>query len=151
MQAEWDIIMNKREPLHLNMTTHVDRLNLARCTHLQKQTLKWVLAVVLMAHYDEMPTPKIIARKLGELREIVASERKPSYHTQIIAFPISPHDLPNVLYEHASATSPPVTVEFEGITSFAETSIPLRKNSKLLTAPPQARRLHRLLKIFHSS
>ena len=120
--------MNKKKSLHLKLTTLVDRLNLVGCTHPQEQTLKWVLAVVLMAHYDEMPTPKIIARKLDALKEIVASERKPSYHTQIIEFPISPHDLPKELYEHAYATSPPVTVEFEGIMSFAETSIPLRKN-----------------------
>ena len=132
VQAEWDIILNRKKSLRLKMTTLVDRLNLVGCTHPCEQTLKWVLAVALMAHYFEMPSPKIIALWLDELKEIVASERKPSYHTQIIEFPISPHDLPTDLYERAYATSPPVTMEFEGIMSFAETSIPLRKNSKLL-------------------
>ena len=89
-----------------------------------------------MTHYFEMPSPKIIALWLDELKEIVASGRRPSYHTQIIEFPISPHDLPTDLYERAYATSPPVTMEFEGIMSFAETSMPLRKNSKGLTVDP---------------
>ena len=114
------------------MTTLVDRLNLLGCTHPCEQTLKWVLAVALMAHYDELPTPKIIARKLDELKDVVVVERKPSNHTHITEFPVSPHDLHPDVYEHAYPNSPPVTVEFEGIMSFAETSIPLRKNSKLL-------------------
>ena len=113
------------------MTTLVDRLNLVGCTHPGEETLKWVLAVALMAHYFEMPSPKIIALWLDELKEIVASGRRPSYHTQIIEFPISPHDLPTDLYERAYATSPPVTMEFEGIMSFAETSMPLRKHSRM--------------------
>ena len=76
------------------MTTLVDRLNLVGCTHPCEQTLKWVLAVALMAHYDELPTPKIIAQKLDELKEVVVVERKPSNHTHITEFPVSPHDLP---------------------------------------------------------
>ena len=114
------------------MTTLVDRLNLVGCTHPCEQTLKWVLAVALMAHYDELPTPKIIAQKLDELKDVVVVERKPSNHTHITEFPVSPHDLHPDVYEHAYPNSPPVTVDFEGIMSFAETSIPLRKNSKLL-------------------
>ena len=61
VQAEWDIILNRKKSLHLKMTTLVDRLNLVGCTHPCEQTLKWVLAVALMAHYFEMPSPKIIA------------------------------------------------------------------------------------------
>ena len=57
------------------MTTLVDRLNLVGCTHSGEQTWKWVLAVALMAHYDEMPAPKMIYKKLGELKEIVESEK----------------------------------------------------------------------------
>ena len=53
--------------------------------------------------------------------------------THIDEFPVSPHDLHPDAYEQAyPKLQPPVTVEFEGIMSFAETSIPLRKNSKLL-------------------
>ena len=68
VQAEWDIILNRKKSLHLKMTTLVDRLNLVGCTLPCEQTLKWVLAVALMAHYDELPTPKIIAKKLDELK-----------------------------------------------------------------------------------
>ena len=81
VQAEWDIILNRKKSLHLKMTTLVDRLNLVGCTHPCEQTLKWVLAVALMAHYDELPTPKIIAQKLDELKDVVVVERKPSNHT----------------------------------------------------------------------
>ena len=124
--------LEQEEITALKMTSLVDRLNLVGCTHPCEQTLKWVLAVALMAHYDELPTPKVIAQKLDELKDVVVVERKPSNHTHITEFPVSPHDLHPDVYEHAYPNSPPVTVEFEGIMSFAETSIPLRKNSKLL-------------------
>ena len=114
VQAEWDIILNRKNSLHFKMPTLVDRLNLVGCTHPCEQTLRWVLAVALMAHYDELPTPKIIAQKLDELKDVVVVERKPSNHAHITEFPVSPHDLHPDVYEHAYPNSPPVTVEFEG-------------------------------------
>ena len=91
VQAEWDIILNRKKSLHLTMTTLVDRLNLVGCTHPCEQTLKWVLAVALMAHYDELPTPKIIAQKLDELKDVVVVERKPSNHTHTSLSSLSHH------------------------------------------------------------
>ena len=132
IQAEWDTILDKKKSFSLKMTVLVERLNLIGCTHPDEQTLKWLLALLLAACYDELPSHTVIRQKLIDLKALVESERKPWYLEYIAEFPKTPDGLSTAIKNHAYGDAPAVPKQFEGINAIGEQHIPLRANSKLL-------------------
>ncbi len=131
-QPDWDILFNKKKSFAIKMSVVVERLNLVGCTHPDEQTLKWILAMLLLTHYEELPSAKVIYDKLLDLKDVVESERKQFPHEHLQVFPASPDQLPKAIYDYAYGASPPVAKEFDGISAIGDNCIPLRKNSKLL-------------------
>ena len=131
-QEDWDFFRS-HHGFHAKMTKLVDRGQSVGCIYPDEQSLKWMLAMLLLTHYtDKLLGPKAIYDKLQELKLIVACERKPYPHEQLATFPSKPQDLPKAVFDHAYKDGPPISVVVPGIKSFAETAIPLRSNSKLL-------------------
>ena len=76
------------------MATVVERANSIGCTHPSEQSLKWMMALLLVVHYDELPSYRTIYDKLQELKQTVIAERKPWAFEFIVEFPDDPHELP---------------------------------------------------------
>ena len=107
--------------------------------HPDEQTYKWMLATLLISHYDDLPEPRVLFNKLNELKQACAAEgRVKAYQLdQLTTYPESPMELPKAVFDHAyPAGGPqPVEVQIHGLSSVAE-KIPLRKNSGLHRLPP---------------
>ena len=131
-QSDWDFIRDPRKQLSAKMTRLVERAHVLGVTEASEQTLKWMLATLLVAHYAELPSAKIIYDKLQELKEVNDCEKK-RYPLEFMKdFPDSPDNLPKHVYDYAYTPSdPPITVELHGINTVAA-KIPLRSNSLLL-------------------
>ena len=134
-QEEWDFFKSK-QGFHAKMTKLVDRGQLVGCLHPDEQSLKWMLAMLLLTHYADKPGPQAIYEKLQELKQIIACERKLYSHEQLTTFPKKPQDLPQAVFDYAYQDGQPISVMVAGIRAFAETAIPLRKCNKLLKGSP---------------
>ena len=99
------------------------------CNGADEQAKTWALALLLMLHYPELPSPQHVFDKLQDLKQAWISEFKPWHGEILVTFPEYPRDLPQATYNHAYPDEPPVSVVMTGISTVAD-SIPLRKNSR---------------------
>jgi hypothetical protein len=134
-QGDWDHIKDPTKSWNSKMTRIVERGNSVGCTMPDEQSIKWMLAMLLLACYTEQPKPKVIHKKLIDLKECIASERKPWSLEQVVDFPNDPSDLPDAVYNAAYADEPPISIDISGINMIA-CAIPLRKNNKRLAGEP---------------
>ena len=138
-QGDWDFIRDKRKSWDAKMTKVVERANLLGVTHPSEQSLKWLLALLLVVCYDELPSYATIFKKLGDLKHCVEAERKGYPLEQLVTYPATPQELSDEIFKYAYSDEQPIFVHLSGINVVAEHNIPLRKNSKLLTgskSPP---------------
>ena len=135
-QKDWEFFKDPKMSFHAKMTKLVERANLLGLTHAGQQAEKWMLAMLLMTHYSELPGPKDIYEKLQELKQVIASERRsfPIELVQLTMFPSTPKELPEDIYTYAYSDGEPILVELPGIFSIAEYKIPLKRSNKLLKA-----------------
>ena len=138
-QGDFDCFKDKKMPFHAKLTKLVERANLIGCTNPDQQALKWMLSMVLMCHYGDVPAPKEIYEKLQELKHVIVCERRPYPLQQLTEFPDTPADLPGDVFEYAYSDDKPIAMEMAGINSVAEKMIPLRSNHKLLRQSPPAK------------
>ena len=132
-ESDWVVIRNPKASLHIKMTRLVERLNLIGCTAPSIQTLRWMLAMILITHYPEPLKPLEAYDKLQDLKAVVACEKKPFPFQHITTFPEHITDLPAEVIDYAYADGPPVVVELPGIKTIADKKkMPLRSNSGLL-------------------
>ena len=129
--SDWDFIKDTKQHFSAKLTRMVERANLLGLVSFDEHTYKWMLAVVLVAHYDQLPASADVFSKLQELKRVRAMERKSYPHEFITKYPASPNDLRDAMYSYAYATEKPVVVEIPGINAVAM-KIPLRSNSVLL-------------------
>lgn len=110
----------------------IDRGLAVGCMDPDEQTLKWLLATLLLVHYDELPSTQIIYGKLQDLKHAYAAEKKVFDHEQLVDFPTDPTELPDHIFADAYAVErPDHAMTLQGVNTVAEL-IPLRRNSKLL-------------------
>ena len=138
-QGDWDCFKDTKMPFHAKLTKLVERANLIGCTNPDQQALKWMLSMVLMCHYGDVPAPKEIYEKLQELKHVIVCERKPYPLQQLTEFPDTPAELPEDVFDYAYSDEKPIAMEMSGINSVAEKMIPLRSNHKLLRQSPPAK------------
>ncbi len=83
-QQDWDFIRDPKKPWHAKMTRVVWRACLLGITTFNEQTWKWVLAMLLLTCYDELPTHQQIFDKLQELKMCFKAEKRiyPLEHLQ---------------------------------------------------------------------
>ena len=127
-------IKDPKHSFHAKMTKIVERANLLGCTHPSQQTLKWMMAMLLMCHYKDIPTSSEVYEKLQDLKQVILCERKPYPLAGLRAYPATPEELPAEVFAYAYADGKPVPVVMPGIASIAEGKIPLRSGSRLLKA-----------------
>ena len=133
-QADWDLYRDKTKFMATKMIRMVERMQSVGLNTPHEQTLKWMLAVLLISHYDDMPKPRAIYEKLLDLKQTAAAaEKRPYALKRFNTYPAKPCELPDDVF--ALAYPPdgpqPISVELHGIYAVAD-KIPLRKSSKLL-------------------
>lgn len=134
-QQDWDLFNNKKKPMHMKMTAVADRLANCGVMRPSEETLKWILAILLVTHYDALPSYQEIYGHLQDLKSAVSTARKPWPHQVHMQYPKKPQDLGEAIFaEVYNAENPPIAVDLEGLSNIAENHIPLRENSKLLIA-----------------
>ena len=138
-QGDWDCFKDPKMSFHSKLTRLVERANLLGCTNPDQQAVKWMLAMVLMCHYGDVPAPKEIYEKLQELKHVIVCERKHYPLQQLTKFPDTPAELPAEVIDYAYSDDKPIAMEMSGINSVAEKMIPMRSNHKLLKQSPQAK------------
>lgn len=132
-QSDWDWLKDPKQSWHSKNTKVAERANAMGVTNPDEQALKWLLAILLLAHYESLPSYKEIYQKLQELKACFATERKAFPFERMIVYPDTPHELSEDIYSHAyTGDDVPVSCYVPGLTNIAENHIPLRKNSKLL-------------------
>ena len=130
-QSELDFFMDTNKGINQKMTLMVEiamRIGLTKPT---EDSYKWSMAMLLVCHYKEVPSPRTIYDKLQDFKNTWDCEKKAWYFDHIENYPEQPVHLPKQIYEHAYADAEPVMMHFAGINTVAS-SIPLRRNSKLL-------------------
>ena len=132
-QGDWDLFWDKHKPFHSKLTKLVERGNMCGCDLPNEQSLKWMLTMLMMAHYGDMPVANEIYDKLQELKQVVATERKTVPFQRLLVFPEKPSDLPEEVYKFAYTDGPPITVVIPGIRAAASPKFfPLRSSNKLV-------------------
>jgi hypothetical protein len=131
-RSDWALINDPRKTFDHKTRRAVFRSNRLGCSHPDEQTMKWLLATLLIVHYDELPSNSDIFKKLAELKHTFACERT-AYALEITyIYPDDPDLLDEAVYQHAyDEDDPPITVELHGVSTVAD-RVALRKNSALL-------------------
>jgi hypothetical protein len=132
LQSDWDFIRNPKHSWNSKMTRMVERGMSLGVNHPDEQSLKWLLALLLVVCYDELPAYKEIFAKLHDLKQAFVAERKAYPLAHVAVYPETPIELSADMFKYAYGDEHPVTVKLIGINNVAENHIPLRKNSKLL-------------------
>ena len=73
--SDWDFIKDTKQHFSAKLTRMVERANLLGLVSFDEHTYKWMLAVVLVAHYDQLPASADVFSKLQELKRVRAMER----------------------------------------------------------------------------
>ena len=134
-ESDWEVFRNPTTSFHIKMTRLVERLNLIGCNNPAEETLKWMLAMLLMAHYSEPLDPLKVYDKLQDLKAVVACEKKSFPFPHIITFPENITDLPQEVIDYAYADGLPIVVELPGVKTLADKKhMPLRSSSSVLKA-----------------
>ena len=143
-EEQWERFLDKSKSINSKMVILRETANAVGIgSSVDEQTWKWALALLLLAHYDELPKARAIYDKLQDLKEVFNSESKSFGLAHIDAYPEDPKDLPEATFNHAFGDAAPVPKTFNGINSVAK-CIPLRFNSKLLNDNAAAHKQARL-------
>jgi hypothetical protein len=138
LQSDWDYIRDKKHSWNAKMTRMVERGMSLGVNHPDEQCLKWLLALLVVVCYDELPDYKLIYAKLSDLKQAFIAERKAYPLAHVAEYPQTPSELSADMFKYAYGDEQPVTVYLQGINGIAENHIPLRKNSKLLKGSKKA-------------
>jgi len=129
---DWATLKDPKASFATKITKIIERANRLGITDPSEQCFKWMMAALLSVHYETLPTYQQIYEKLQELKLAATSEKKAYPNEQLLDFPDSPSDLPQVVFNYAyDEDDPPVKVELHGVLTVSN-HIPLRSNSKLL-------------------
>ena len=133
-RKDWAVISSNSINMHVKMSVVVSRLNKLGISHPHQRTIRHIVAMLVLVHYEKFPTFKEIYNLVQDFKSAVDAERKSSYpHPRPIHFPSSVEDLPQHILDFAyDVDDQPVTVECAGLEYTAMKLVPLRKNSKLL-------------------
>ena len=134
-QEDWDFYRDPKKFFNAKIDRLVARAHSLGLLHPDEQTYKWMLATLLISHYEELPEPKVLFSKLNELKQACAAESKLRAYPldQLTTYPESPMELPKAVFDYAypSGEPQPVDVQIHGLSTVAD-KIPLRKSSSLL-------------------
>ena len=130
---DWDALLDPKKSWSTKACVLLHRLNLVGLNNASTQTEKWILALLLMVSYTEIPGPQCRFEKLIELKNLIKTEKKTFDDLpHLVVYPDKPSELPLALLEHGYPNGEvAVAKDLPGITAIGG-SIPLRKISKML-------------------
>lgn len=135
--SDWSSIHNERVSLAGKMQVIVDRFQRLGLRYAHEQTVKWAVAVLALQvtrSSGSYPPYSAILGMVHDFKATMDACRNIQYaHGHITAYPASPADLPDVVYQSAyDDGDPPVVVVIERLANTAENHVPLRSSSALL-------------------
>ncbi len=131
-QADHEVFDDPKTPWRAKVTRLVERANSVGCSRPAEETLRWMLAFLLMKHYMEIPNATEIHHKVHELKQVVLCERKTFPYEQLIVFSGNPLELPEDIWSYAYGDGEPISVTMLGLKTIADKQVAMRSNSKLL-------------------
>ena len=140
-KKDWETLHGKKSLQSMQQVV-MDRLLACGISHPHEQTVKWAVAVILHAQFDNggaFPTYKSIHAMVEDYKEQHGASRKPSGLHKIAVYPELPSELPQEHWDAAySVDDPPITVSLARLNNLANNHNPLRKNSALLKKESQS-------------
>ena len=102
-QEDWDFYRDPKKFFNAKIDRLVARAHSLGLLHPDEQTYKWMLATLLISHYEELPEPKVLFSKLNELKQACAAESRVKAYPldQLTTYPESPMELPKAVFGHA--------------------------------------------------
>ena len=136
--GEWVVLLDPQKGFHVKMSVMVHRGRQCGVVNPDEQALKWLLALLMKCHYQEVPPVLVRWKHLGELKSLFETEQKNRPDMvcplSLRSYPAKAADLPDHILKAAyAADDMPVdkSSDMTGITALA-LQIPLRKTSRLL-------------------
>ena len=127
-RSDWIVFKDKRKPWDVEVGRCMWRLNMIGVTHPSCQTSTWCVAMLILAHYEVLPSHDDIFKTAAE------AERRFYPYGHVVHYPQRPHDLSDVTRVHACEEGAPPFLppswSLCGIRHVAENHIFLRSNSK---------------------
>jgi hypothetical protein len=140
-KKDWETLHGKKSLQSMQQVV-MDRLLACGISHPHEQTVKWAVAVILHAQFDNggtFPTYKSIHAMVEDYKEQHGASRKPSGLHKIAVYPELPSEMPQEHWDAAySVDDPPISVSLARLNNLANNHIPLRKNSALLKKDSQS-------------
>ena len=94
-QADHELFDDPKTPWRAKVTRLVERANSVGCSRPAEETLRWMLAFLLMKHYLDIPNAMEIHHKFHDLKQVVMCERKSFPFEHMLVFPGNPLELPH--------------------------------------------------------
>ena len=135
-QSDVDVVNSKTTSVTCKIDVIVKRLHQCGLLNPHEQTYKWVLAWVLAAHFDTFPRYAEVYAMLQDVKQAFDSvdPHAAAALMRLRNFPDHPKDMPAAMYNIVYADAPPVAQEPPRVRMIGNHHIPMRKNSKLLSA-----------------
>ena len=108
-----------------------------QCDHPHEQTLRSWLTLTLLQHFEVWPKYHLVYDYLQMLKEEIVSVRKKPTIPRIIEYPKVPHELHPETFNALFPDEPPAALSIDRFLATTK-HVPLRKNSKLITAENRA-------------
>jgi hypothetical protein len=136
-QADHELFDDPKTPWRAKVTRLVERANSVGCSRPAEETLRWMLAFLLMKHYLDIPNAMEIHHKVHDLKQVVMCERKSFPFEHMLVFPGNPFELPEAIWSYAYTDGEPISVTMLGMKTLAEKQIAMRGNAKILRKPAE--------------
>ena len=133
--SDWRVLCNLNKSWVAKQTCLIERVLSVGLRNPDEHTIGWMMALLLLVSYNEMPSPRLCYDKLQDFKQDFEVESKKPWPLEFLSqYPEEPIDLPKNIFDRAfpNTDDPPVKVDFQGYMKSIFQVIPLRCTSKLL-------------------
>ena len=114
-ENHWESLKNKTKTFESKLTLVCEVAFLLGLVDPEQECFKWMLAIVMLCHYDVAPNNVQIHDKLVELKGIYETEKKDFGLLKIVKFPDHPSDLPDDILNHCYGETMPISMDVPGL------------------------------------
>ena len=133
--ATWTVIRNPKVPPYSKMSMLVHQMGLLGIANAHEQTFRWWVALYVLCAYNKPPHPDDIHRDLLSMKLALLNQRLHVPFAPLAEYPEHASDLPDSIRAFAyTDDAPAVNMHVEQLKDVALNHVPLRGNSKLLSA-----------------
>ena len=131
-ERDWSQIESETLSLQQKIRVMVHRLS--RClgvTNPHERSLRWMVAILVLCHYESQPKYKVIFSVLGDIKEEFEVQNSCFQRGHLIQYPDSPTGLSKPRYDHAYGDDDkPVHKRIDGLRNMAINHVPLSKEQQ---------------------